>query len=273
MADQNEFRPEKKVLTSGPTTSDQFVGSRLKVKRAERHIEEVKSLFGHFLKTDFCKVHIEVDPDTGNNLLKLDSIAKAPPEIALAVGDAIHNLRTAMDHVAFDILGTTADWISFPVGKKRDDVIATRQHRAIKAAIPDLADFIADTIKPYLGGDFALWEIGTLDNLDKHRLTLPVVSIQALTGVSAEDENGNRFTNNTLVVGEGGVLRAISTYAKMKITSYGNPAADILFGKGTAAEGKPVIPTLAEFAQLTLQAINALETFHFGKASDPAVKS
>jgi hypothetical protein len=156
---------------TAPSTSDHFAGSRLKVKRAERHVDEIKTLLADFLKTDFCKVHIEADPKTGDNLLKLDSIAKVPPEIALAVGDAIHNLRTAMDHVAFDILGTDADWISFPMGKKRDDVITTRQHRAIKEAFPDLADFIADTIQPHRGGDFALWEIGALDNLDKHRLT------------------------------------------------------------------------------------------------------
>jgi hypothetical protein len=261
-------------MTTPSSSSDQFAGSRLKIKRSQRHIDEVNSMFAAFLNTDFCKLHIEVDPDTGNNTLKLDSIAKLPPEIALAVGDAIHNLRTAMDHVAFHALGDDADWISFPMGKKSDDFIATRQYRGIKEALPDFADLIADVIKPYEGGDYRLWEIGALDNLDKHRLMLPVVSIQALTGINAKDENNNTFTNLTFAIGEGGVLRAIQTASKMTITSYGKPTANIFFGKGTAAEGKAVIPSLTEFSSFTLKAVEALEAVYFGKGTDPnAVKT
>lgn len=246
-----------------------FVGARLKVQRAQRHIDEVNSILAAFLKTDFCKLHIEVDAKTGDSLLKFELIAKLPPEIALAVGDALHNLRTAMDHIAFDVLGATEEWISFPMGKKRDDLIAARQYGATKKVLPDFADFIADVIKPYQGGDYQLWEIGALDNLDKHRLVVPIVSIQALTNVNAEDENHNVFSGCTFAVGEGGVLHAVRNAAKMKITSYGKPAAKILFGKGTVAENKAVIPSLAEFTRLTLEAIKALEKFHFGNVADP----
>jgi hypothetical protein len=243
----------------------QFSGARLKVQRANRHVNEVNSLFSEFLTTDFCKLHIQIDPETGQNLLKLDSIATLPSEIALCVGDAIHNLRVAMDHIAFHLLGSDAEWISFPSGKKRDDLIATRQFRAIKEALPDLANFIADVIQPYDGGDHKFWEVGALDNLDKHRLIVPIASIQAITDIRAEDENRNTFDIKAAFVGEGGVLNMISTGAKMKITSYGKPTANIFFSEGSPAQGKPVIPTLVEYIQLSAKAIEALEAFHFGK--------
>lgn len=246
-----------------------FVGARLKAQRAEHHLDEINSLFAAFVKSAFCKLHIEVDANTGDNLLKLESISNLPPEIALAVGDALHNLRTAMDHIAFDVLGATEDSISFPTGKTRNDLIATRQYKAIKTAMPDFADFIADVIKPYQGGDYQLWEIAALDNLDKHRLVIPVVSIQALTNVSAEDDNHNVFDECTFAVGEGGVLRAVRAAAKMKITDSGVPVANMFFGKGTTVEGRSVIASLAEFSRLTLEAIRALERFHFGNVVDP----
>jgi hypothetical protein len=251
-------------MSGQPILNKSFLGSRLKIERANRHINELNHVFKSFLNSDFCKLHIELDANTGENLLKLDSIANAPLDASLVIGDAVHNLRSAFDYVTTFFIGKDNDRISFPVGDKREDLIASKNFRAIQAAFPDLAIFIRDQIQPYSGGNFYVWEIGQLDNIDKHKLLVAVTSIQALRGVCAEDENRNKFVNMTFIINEGGVLNAVGVPGKMKITSYGKPSANILFPNGTLFENQPVIPTL-----INLKAIEALELFCFGAISNP----
>jgi hypothetical protein len=247
----------------------QFDNSRLKIKRADRHINEIKLLLNEFLKTEFCKASAQFEPSTGRYLLKVESMAKIPPDIPLAIGDAVHCLRVAVDYIATNALPQFADWISFPMGEKREDAIATKAYRKIKETIPDLADFIIDKAKPYKGGDFKIWEICTLDNGDKHRLLIPAVSVQALAGIDAEDENNNRLINITVGVREGMIVFPIATAAPLKITNYGKPTANIFFPQGALFENQPVIPTLVQLAEFMMKTINALEALGFGQVPDP----
>ena len=241
-------------------SAQQFVGSRLKVQRAYRHLDELDTILKNFVKTDFCRVRIEVDPNTGNDLLKMESITALPPEIPLVIGDIVHNLRASLDYVTSQAVGKDIDRVTFPMGKKRDDLVGSSGALAgIQKTLPDFADFIVKTIQPYQGGEFTAWEISQLDNFDKHKLLVPTLKIVRLDGVNVEDENGNRFGPLSFSVGENGVIRAIRNTVKMKIHSYGTPAADIFFSQGSVFEKQPVIRTLLQCARFTLKAIEALE--------------
>lgn len=60
---------ERPYVSSGRndpmTTKTQFEGSRLKVQRAGRHIDELSDLFSEFLKQKFCEIVTEDDPTNG----------------------------------------------------------------------------------------------------------------------------------------------------------------------------------------------------------------
>jgi hypothetical protein len=255
-------------------TSDLFDGPKLKVQRASRHINEVKSLLEAFLKTEFCKASVEPEAGGDGYVLKITSMAKTPTEIPLAIGDAVHALRTALDHVISGIVPAEQHWISFPTGEKRDDLVATPSYRAIKKALPDLADFVSDKIQAYKGGDFQVWELSALDNMDKHRLLIPVMSIKAITGLDMEDERNNIFRDMTCGVSEGRVMTPVKTATPLKITNQGRAVGNIFFPKASIFENKAVIPTLAQLAQLTSKAVSAIETFYLGNVANPnATKS
>jgi len=246
----------------------QFTHARLKVQRAYRHVQEIEARLQKFLETDFCKLHIEIEPNTGRNILKLESIALPPAHIVLAFGDAVHNLRCALDYVSTHFVGKDENRISFPVGKKRDDLVASNSFRSIQKAFPDFAMYVADVIQPYEGGNFKVWEIGTLDNFDKHKLLVPVVTVTGMTGALLEDNCRNTYTMD-LRVGPGGVLDALSTDTTLKINSYGKPAGLIRFPKGLPFQNEPVIPTMLQLVQSTHQAVESLEAFCFGNVVDP----
>jgi hypothetical protein len=165
-----------------------FESARLKVKRACRHIQDLQTVFATFLNSDFCKITIEQEPDTGQQFLKVVSIASLPPETPLIIGDTVHNLRTALDHSIVEIL-KGRNGVQFPIGKERHNLESHTTYQAIKKTLPDLANFFLNDIMPYDTGHPSIWAVAKLDNIDKHNLLIAITTVQKLSGVSLEHQN------------------------------------------------------------------------------------
>ena len=75
-----------------------FNDAKLKIKRANEHIQQLYTLLHGFLKGDFCKFSIEHNTDTGSYFLKLKHTKLLPDAVPLLIGDSIHNLRAALDY-------------------------------------------------------------------------------------------------------------------------------------------------------------------------------
>ena len=183
------------------------------------------------------------------------------------IGDIVHNLRTALDYIIVEFTGLDSDRISLPVGKGRSDVEASRKYQKIRRKLPLFADFLLDEIQPYAGGKFKLWELAKLDNIDKHKLLIPVTKVSTLLRLDIEDDHGNRIGDTFISVEEGKVLKIPSsgTSKIKKVNHKGEAGIDICFGHETPFPGLPVIAVLADLPKVTLQAIEALELFCFGK--------
>ncbi len=134
-----------------------------------------------------------------------------------------------------------------------------------KKTLPDLAKKILDDIVPYDTGNPSIWSASRFDNIDKHHLLIATTTVKSLTGVSLEHQN-LRMTDCSFFFDQGGVVRVASMPpGPVKITNHGRAAAQVLFNKGQPLEGQPVIESLTKMAELTLQAIETLELFWFGK--------
>jgi hypothetical protein len=246
----------------------QFQSARLKVKRADRHIQELVSVIVAFLDTDFCKLHIEEDGDSGNYSVNMDSTAPFPPEIPLIVGDAVHNLRSALDHIVVQF--TKSDRLALPTGKERHNVEGAPHYRTIKKSLPDFAAHILNEIQPYAGGKFKVWELGKLDNIDKHQLLIPTINITGLMGVDFEDDRGNRISGGGhIAVEQGRIQGMFAGFGKIKINNHGKPTIGISFAPGTPFQDQTILETLPQLSELVLKAIEAIELFCFGNVPDP----
>ena len=82
----------------------QFESSRLKIKRAYRHIQEVKSIFHAFLRQISAVWLWRVILVLAISSLKSSLRILRQPSF-LAIGDVVHNLRCALDYAAVTILG------------------------------------------------------------------------------------------------------------------------------------------------------------------------
>jgi hypothetical protein len=239
-----------------------FTGPKLKVKRANNHIHQLNELLNAFVKTDFCRLHVEEHKDTGDYVLKFEMTKPIPEEVPLTIGDAIHNLRSALDLMACEIVslsgGTPSKWTNFPFRDTRQELEATLNGGEIKIAGADIITLIVDIIKPYKGGNDSLCALHSLDIADKHRLLLPVFSVAALTDVNGK-AGGVTFTNCTFAAGESGILNVLGMPGKFEFQGYGKPAISISFDKAQPLEGQPVIPTLQQLAQIVLGVIQTVE--------------
>ena len=46
----------------------------------------------------------ESDPNTGDQVFKFRVRAPIPVDLSLVIGDAVHNLRSALDHLAWQLV-------------------------------------------------------------------------------------------------------------------------------------------------------------------------
>jgi hypothetical protein len=165
-----------------------FTTSRLKVDRAKHHIGEIETFIS--LLPDAYFVTVEMNPNGRNEVLKYDlrDRDKLISDVALMLGDSIHNFHCALDHAWMSVLtqlcpASINNQTKFPIFPVRDKVEAALRGIKIDSTVPALFNRIVNEIKPYEGGNESIWFIHILDVDDKHRLLLPVIefaSIQAL---------------------------------------------------------------------------------------------
>jgi hypothetical protein len=173
----------------GPLTADQRVALiRLKIERAEKHILDLKSAIDAFMKTGPYEIRTKKDPQSRKLIYYIGKVEPVPAQVAIVVGDALQTLRSALDHLAFQLFlvngsnGNPAD-IYFPIAvddnsklkglDKLKAIIQTKiEGRLSQGAINRIID-----CQPYSGGTGAdLVVLHKLNNIDKHRLIVAVVS-------------------------------------------------------------------------------------------------
>ncbi len=155
---------------------------RIKIQRATEHIGDLESEVRRFLETHPYAVGTKRDPQTRQLIYYLVDVHQPPGRIAAITGDILQNLRSALDHLAYELFmvgpggqtGNPANHVYFPIS---DD--AAKYHiespGRVKGMGQDAIDAI-DAIKPYKGGNDTLWRLHRLNIVDKHRLVIAVGS-------------------------------------------------------------------------------------------------
>lgn len=161
---------------------DHINGIRVKIQRAKRHIDDLHLALKRLDNSRPYHVQIRDDLHAGKRIYYLSNDPVIPNEIAAIAGDAIQNLRSALDHLAFALVlvGTkgnipigTKTKIYFPIAENATKYMSVRAGQIQGAA--ETAKKRIDAIEPYGGGKGAiLWKLHSLNLTDKHRLLLTI---------------------------------------------------------------------------------------------------
>lgn len=245
-------------------------GARLKIERADHHIANLEARIGFLKEHLLCTAH--VNPDTGCEFIKCDFAGventDIPSQLAVIIGDAVHNLKSALDHVWFE---TTARLI--PAGKRvpRDRwrksmfpaypapnyLKDALQGLQIHCTAPNFFDFLVNEVQPYDGGNFAVWPVHKLDLRDKHRLLTPVIHYSSIGGIQTE-EKGEMWPGFTW-----GTYRPLPHFIYFKegihVKNPGRASFDVMFEDGDGCEARA--DTLPIYSRETSRIVVMLEAF------------
>jgi hypothetical protein len=165
-----------------------LTGVDLKIERAKEHIDDLERQLAAFDATEPYALIEQDDPENPERFQGIIRInAPIPPSISLVTGDAVHNLRTAFDHLACAAVssggGTVTIETAFPISRKPS--VPTEQQwyslvaRKVKGAPKPFIKLLL-ALQPYEGGNHeALWAIDYLDITDKHKLLIEAFSSYA----------------------------------------------------------------------------------------------
>jgi hypothetical protein len=241
---------------------------RAKLERAQEHLIALDAATGEFFEVDPYEIVGEFDSKTSEYLFRVKVLREPPLRLGVIFGDFIHNLRSALDHLVWQLIlldgGSPDRDTCFPVASSSSEF----QHmteRALQGLRPEHVTRI-EALQPYHAGDRAEGHLLTLlprlSNTDKHQIVHT-----ALSWFRSDFVTEPRFTPNEDAIVQKRELARIermedgAIVARVGITPIGpNPQVemdaqvqiDIAFG-----EGPTRAVALAKMGQLVHQIIES----------------
>ena len=149
-------------------------GPELKLERARHHINDLSAQFDAFLAEKPFVLWERHQRKASKKVLFVKQNKPVPPIFSLILGDAVHNLRSALDHTLFIMARDRADKptkIQFPF--PRDDTpesLATAlKDGRVKFAGKKVEEQVR-ALKPQPNGNGGLYFVHEIDIQDKHQL-------------------------------------------------------------------------------------------------------
>ncbi|HEY4273101.1 MAG TPA: hypothetical protein VGM65_13965 [Candidatus Udaeobacter sp.] len=134
----------------------------VKIERAKEHFRSLEGEVTSYLKSIPYAINTRRDPESRRLVYFVESIRPTSVKLTAMTGDVIHNLRSALDHLAYQLVwvGTgklPSTRIYFPIADDKAKYIAQRKSQ-IKGATADAVAKL-DALEPYKGGNDALWRL------------------------------------------------------------------------------------------------------------------
>ena len=241
-----------------------FGHALLKVERANKHIADIDKRLLASSDTNGPCMHLY--GKTGEQFIYYGlTDRKLRSDIALMVGDAIHNLHSALDIAYRETIrvlspdGFNTERTKFIVGNNRKHLESSLTKTAKISANSPMFDFLVERAKSYKGegGDADICAIHDLDIDDKHHLLIPILTVVGIDGVELENEDGT-IDHFTIAITRPNVYRA-QVRLGSKFKNHGKVRFQVTFREGTPTHNLEVVPTLLRFSRKTLQIVKILQ--------------
>jgi hypothetical protein len=260
------------------TPDERLALVRLKIERADKHIDDLKTAVRSFFDSNPYKVSHKRDPDTRKLIYYVESAQPVPIVVAAIAGDVVHCLRDALDHLTQQLylVGTGnakgyRDQTSFLISKSAKDFNSTLPGK-VQGMRRDAVDAIR-ALEPYPGGKGAdLYTFHRLNNIDKHRLILTVgsafrsVDVGALMTTRMEKALGKTLPAVNVFIKPADNLFPLEPGKELFIDAVdGEPNEKMQFRFDVAIhepgliEGEPILETVVAFRDRISDIVNAFK--------------
>lgn len=245
-----------------------FNSAYLKVDRANHHIKILKSDLAEYAKSNMHTI-TTTQNSSGVNHMKVGTSKEPPPAFSLVIGDAVHNLRSALDH-AYGIAASAIDHsidpktTTFPFFKTKEEVEKAFNRSTLNGSMSTpkgkkVTQVILNEIRPYGGDDVAIRHLNKLDNIDKHRLIIAIIVLRGVNFSGAA--GGDTFINCKFIGSPDGHTAMVSSGS---IEGSTLPFLDLQFNEVDLPRDLLVIPALDHYSEITRKAVKAIEACFAG---------
>lgn len=145
-------------------------GARLKVERAFEHLKTVNTETAAFFDTQPYPIGVEQEADDRWRVV-LHVRREVPAHLAVGFGDAVHNVRSALDHLAYALAASPTRNTQWPICDTEASWKSALSKKYLKGIDPAHHAAICDR-QPYrdVGKYHWLSTLRDLDDADKHRV-------------------------------------------------------------------------------------------------------
>jgi len=242
----------------------EFRDARLKVTRATKHIEDLKAAIVVLESTYVSRIEQQPQFNAQSLVHEVPDVENALADLSLIVGDAIHNLHTALDFAWYATVSTylpdkISDSTKFPVRETREQLEAALHGIDVDTRCKRLFDCIVTEIQPYKSGhNGVVWTIHDLDIRDKHLLRLVLASQANIQGIVVRDRNGEVHRGFTMAIESPGPY-FVDYEAGIRIEDKGKLNFAITLADAGMWNVVEVKSLLSSFAQYVAYVIGLLE--------------
>ncbi|MGI9071715.1 MAG: hypothetical protein ACR2JB_10465 [Bryobacteraceae bacterium] len=249
---------------------------RVKIERAKEHIGDLNARIGIFNEAGPYSVIREEDAQTGDIVFYVRIKSDIPLSFAAIIGDAVQNLRSSLDHLAYQLVlansGTPTKRTAFPIAESPEKYEALDPRKV--EGMSETAVKKIHALHPYRGGNDAIWMLDELNNIDKHRLLLAVGSAHTDVVLDYRDmfpnvrepmlysvqPSGASFLMRSFPLKDGAeIYRVLAAHREAYINQKPEFTFRITLGEPEIVKGEPIIPTLNQLASIVGKVVSMFE--------------
>jgi len=241
-----------------------FHSAKLKIQRCNNLIDELRKMLEEFATLD-CWRLTAVKDDDQSSYIEVELVQPVPENFANIAGDALHNLRAALDHTMSELV-TIAGYIPTQqtafVFEESEVKLKKRIQKDVMQHIGyDIIDHIVNIVQPIYGSNAMLDALRDFDNDDKHTKLIPVLSLLELSNVNADFGNNNTLRNMTITVEQGHIMRPLGFKGEFKLLS-AQPVVRALFGKNQPYGGTDMIVRIRKISYYVEGVLSDIEKIY-----------
>lgn len=251
--------------------------SRLKIERAKKHVNDLNIAIDNFLVEHPFELWSRFKKKPSERAIFVKQNKPIPDEIPLILGDAVHNLKSALDILAWRMVGDKAPnpkRVLFPFADTEEGLKGSIGNRQTALAGEKVVRTIKE-LKPYLGGNKYLYGVQTLDTSDKHHF---IITTAQVTQITADDFGlmgiagiaGPGILSFDVPIGEallrqpiGGTRNERRSLRPFEQKENFQPSFKICFGPEQGFDGQPVVQTLLLMVETVANAIEKIGAAFF----------
>ncbi|WP_322920654.1 hypothetical protein [Nocardioides renjunii] len=239
-------------------------GARAKIARALELLLQLDDELHNYLDADPIRLQQEIQPDGETLVIALRVTDPAPLNLGLLVGEIAHQMRSALDHLAYALVLAAGNT---PTRRTAFPVLTTRPAGGlrIEGGVSPAAMAAVEEFQPYQRTDAAahpLHRLTELWNIDKHRHLHLTALFATGTQVFISMPDGSAMVGGqlqTTAVGDDGVLGVFrfeggEIHPDLEVTASGSNFI-ALGDQGPWPHDQPVQLLLEELHQYVAQVV------------------